>query len=188
MGISLANKISLGRLLLIPFFTACLLYYRPERDGLRYAAAGLFLVGVLSDAVDGYIARAKAQWTRLGTFLDPLADKLMLLAAYLSLGLVNGIPDDLRMPAWVIIVLVSRECLIVMGSVLVYHLTGRLDIRPTRLGKWATFMQMLTVLIVLLRWPHAAWCWSSAVALTIASGAVYLRRGARLLNSSPSVS
>ena len=183
MGISLANKISIGRILLIPFFVGCLLYYRPERDGLRLAASILFLIGVVSDAVDGYIARAKTQWSRLGAFLDPLADKLLLLAAFLSLSVIRAIPDDLRIPAWVVIVVVTRECVIVLGSGLIYHLTGQLEIQPTRLGKWATFAQMLVILTVLWRWPYAPWVWRVTVALIIASGVVYMRRGARLLST-----
>ena len=186
MGISLASKVSLFRLLLIPFFLGCLLYYRPGQEGLRYAALGLFLAGVLSDAVDGYIARAKTQWTRLGAFLDPLADKLLLLTAFLSLALIRTIPDDLRLPAWVVIAFISRECIIVLGSGLLYHLTGTLEIQPSRLGKWATFLQMLVVLAVLSRWPYAPWVWRVAVVLMIASAVVYVRRGVRLLNSSVS--
>lgn len=185
MGVSLANKISIGRILLIPVFVGCLLYYRPERDGLRWAASLLFLLGVVSDAVDGYVARAKTQGSRLGAFLDPLADKLFLVTAFLSLSLIRAMPDDLRIPAWVVIVVLTRECVIVLGSGLIYHLTGTLDIRPTRLGKWATFAQMMVILAVLWRWPSAPWLWRAAVALIIASGIVYMRRGARLLSANP---
>ncbi len=183
MGVSLANKISILRILLVPFFVACLFYYRPAREWLRYAAAGLFLIGAVSDAVDGYLARAQGQWTRLGTLLDPLADKLMLLTAFLSLAAIPTIPDDLRVPAWVVITVVARDLFLLAGSGVVYYLTGRLEVQPVRLGKWATFTQMLVILVVLLRWPYAAVLWWAAALLTIASGIVYLRRGARLLNN-----
>ena len=183
MGVSLANKISIARILLVPFFVGCLLYYQPDREWLRYTAVTLFLIGALSDAVDGYIARARAQWTQLGTLLDPLADKLMLLTAFLSLAAIPRIPEDLRVPVWVVIVIVARDAFVLAGSGVVYHLTGRLEIQPARLGKWATFTQMLVILVVLLRWPYAPALWWAAVVLTVASGIVYLRRGARLLNN-----
>ncbi len=183
MGISLANKISLVRIFLVPFFAGCLLYYRPEHDGLRYLAIAVFLTAVLTDAIDGYIARSKTQWSRLGTFLDPLADKLLLLTAFGLLAMLRTMPEDLRIPGWLVIVVVTRDGIIILGTALVYHLTGKLDIRPSRLGKWATLAQMIVVLTVLLRWPYTSWVWWVTAALTIASGIVYLRRGTRLLSS-----
>ena len=179
---SLANQLSIFRLLLVPGIIACLVYYDPQRDWLRLLALGLFAVGMASDAVDGYVARSKAQWTRLGSFLDPLADKLLLLTAFLSLALIRDLPQDLRVPAWVVIVFVSRESFVVIGCLLLYHLTGRLEMLPSRLGKWAAFLQMLVVPVVLLRWPWAPWVWTAAAALTIISGVNYLRRGGRLLS------
>ncbi|MBI3321736.1 MAG: CDP-alcohol phosphatidyltransferase family protein, partial [Candidatus Omnitrophica bacterium] len=76
---SLANKVSIFRILLVPGIVASLLYYHPERDGLRFLALGLFLVGITSDALDGLIARRQNQQTELGTLLDPIADKFLIL-------------------------------------------------------------------------------------------------------------
>lgn len=180
---SLANKVSLFRILLVPAFVICLLYYRPgELEGLRYAAAGLFLIGVLTDAVDGYLARAEQQASRLGAILDPAADKLFLVTAFLSLSLISTLPQEYRLPAWVPIVVISRDLVIVCGWLIIVLVTGDLRAQPSRLGKATTFFQMLTILSILLRWPFARAALWIAMAFTVLSGIGYLRRGNRLLN------
>ncbi len=81
MSLTFANKITICRILAVPFFIATVLYYSPQRDHLRYAALGIFLFAVISDVIDGYIARTRHQKTRAGAILDPLADKLLLISA-----------------------------------------------------------------------------------------------------------
>ena len=78
---NLANRITILRVLLIPFFIACGLYYGDGREYLRFVALGIFLLATLSDAVDGGIARLKNQVTELGMILDPIADKLLIISA-----------------------------------------------------------------------------------------------------------
>ena len=182
---SLANKLSIFRILLIPFFVWCLVYYRPPEEWLRYLALAIFIVGVVTDAVDGYVARAMAQSTRLGTILDPLADKLLLITAYLCLTLIGTLPSEYRLAAWVPILVVSRDVILVLGSLVIYVMTGAFEIIPSRLGKAATFAQMLTIICALAGSPllHAAL--PITVAFTVASGIGYLRRGNRLLNGHP---
>lgn len=179
---SLANKLSLFRILLIPFFVSCLLYYRPPHELLRHLALGIFVLGVVTDAVDGYVARAMAQSTRLGTILDPLADKLFLTTAYLCLALISTLPDPYRLPGWVPILVVSRDVIIVVGSLVIYLMTGAFDIIPSRLGKAATLAQMVTVICVLAGSPWLTAALPVMVLLTMLSGIGYLRRGNRLLN------
>ena len=180
---SLANKLSLFRILLVPVFVACLIYYRPgELEVLRYLAAGLFILGVVTDAVDGYVARAERQATRLGAILDPAADKLFLVTAFLSLSLISTLPPEYRIPPWVPILVISRDLIIVCGWLLIVLIKGDLQALPSRLGKATTFFQMLTIVSVLLGWPLAQWILSLAMGLTILSGIGYLRRGNRLLN------
>ena len=181
---NVATRITVFRIVLVPFFLACLLYYRPERDGLRFAALALFVVGVVSDAVDGFIARTQGQRSRLGTVLDPLADKLMLMAAFVALSMLEQLPPSLRVAPWVTLTVISRDVLIILGSVLIYYLTGGLEVRPSALGKATTALQMAAILTVLLRWPSATWWAAAAALLTIGSGISYLRYGTRLLNGS----
>ena len=180
---SLANKLSLFRILLVPAFVLCLIYYRPgELERLRYLAVALFLIGVVTDAVDGYVARAERQATRLGAILDPAADKLFLVAAFLSLSLISTLPREYRLPPWVPIVVISRDLLIVFGWILIGLITGDLQAQPSRLGKATTFLQMITIVSVLLGLSFSRFVLGSAMVLTVLSGVGYLRRGNRLLN------
>ena len=181
---SLANKLSLFRILLVPAFMLCLLYYRQEQgELLRYLALALFGLGVVTDAVDGYVARAERQATRLGAILDPAADKLLLVTGFLSLSLITTLPDQYRLPAWAPIIVLSRDLIIVSGWLLIVLVTGRLQAVPSRLGKATTFFQMFTIVTVLLGWPYKAnlifW---AAMVFTFLSGIGYLRRGNRELN------
>ena len=180
---SLANKLSLFRILLVPAFVLCLLYYRPgELERLRYLAVALFLIGVVTDAVDGYVARAERQATRLGSILDPAADKLFLVAAFLSLSLISTLPQEYRLPAWVPIVVISRDLLIVFGWLLIVLITGDLQAQPSRLGKATTFLQMITIVSVLLGFSFSRFILGTAMVLTVLSGIGYLRYGNRVLN------
>ena len=181
---SLANKLSLFRILLVPGFVASLIYYRPgEGEFLRYLATALFILGVVTDAVDGYVARVERQATRLGAILDPAADKFLLVTAYLSLSLITTLPPAYRLPPWVPILVLSRDLIIVCGWLLIVLVTGDLQAIPSRLGKATTFFQMLAIVGILLGLPLARWILGCAMALTVLSGIGYLRRGNRILNS-----
>ncbi len=181
---NLANKISILRIVLIPFFLASLLYCTPQAQHLRFVAAAFFALSIISDAADGYIARVYAQRTRLGTFLDPMADKLLLVSAFATLAVLDTLPVDLRLPAWLSLIVISRDILIVLGIGIIYVINnGHLEIQPSALGKITTFLQMLTILTALLQMPHGRWLWLVTAALTLLSGIGYLRHGTRLLNS-----
>jgi CDP-diacylglycerol--glycerol-3-phosphate 3-phosphatidyltransferase len=78
-----ANKISTFRILIVPFFIASLIYYSGEREYLRIVALVIFILGVISDAMDGYIARKSGQQSKAGLVLDPLGDKLLLMGAFI---------------------------------------------------------------------------------------------------------
>lgn len=179
---NLANKISIVRILLIPFFIWAIVYYSPQRDFLRFVALGVFGLAVLSDAVDGYLARILKQRTMLGTFLDPIADKLLLITAFICLSVLNNLPDFLKLPPWVPIIVVSRDVIIVIGAIVIFLTTGGIEISPSPLGKITTFFQMATIISVLLRYPHSNYIWNLAIAFTVLSGIDYIIRGTRLLN------
>ncbi len=178
----LANKISILRILLIPFFVASLLYYRPEQDYLRLVALGIFFLGALTDTIDGNVARAKKEKTELGAFLDPLADKLLLITAFISLTVIKQLPSQIRMPIWVPLIIISRDVILILGAALIHILKGNLQIHPTKLGKLATFFQMATIISVLLQQRFSYLIWSVAVLFTVVSGIGYIRRGSRALN------
>jgi len=181
---SLANKITIVRILLIPFFVICFIYYAPERDFLRFIALAIFTVLVLTDAIDGYIARSYYQKTKLGTFLDPIADKLLIICAFMSLSMIATLPQEFKIPAWVTVVVISRDILIALGSVIIYIIKGKLEIKPSILGKITTALQMLTVIVVLLQFKCSNIVWITAVVFTVLSGIGYLIRANRILNES----
>lgn len=174
-----ANKISTFRILSVPFFVSCLIYYSPEKEHLRFVALAIFVVAVISDAVDGYIARKSKQVSEAGLLLDPLGDKLLLMGAFISLTLVNKLP--LKFPLWVTLIVVSRDLIILLGVTVVYVVKGTIEIYPTRWGKLTTTFQMSAVIAVLLQLPFALIFWCPVVFFTLISGIDYVMRGFKIL-------
>ncbi|MDD5747093.1 MAG: CDP-alcohol phosphatidyltransferase family protein, partial [Candidatus Omnitrophica bacterium] len=149
---NLANWISVIRILLIPFFISAVVYYSPEKDFLRFVALGIFLVAVISDGIDGYIARTRKMKTRLGSFLDPMADKLLLSASFVTLAVADNMSMVIPLPFWMPILVISRDIILTLGALLVYVINGDLKITPSPMGKMTTFFQMSTIVSVLLQW------------------------------------
>ncbi len=174
-----ANKISTFRILSVPFFVSCLIYYSPQREYLRFAALAIFILAVISDAVDGYIARKVKQVSEAGRLLDPLGDKLLLISAFTCLTLVNNL--SLKVPLWVALIVVSRDLIILLGVTVVYIVKGTIDIYPTRWGKLTTTFQMSAILAVLLQLPFAFIFWGPTVFFTLMSGMDYVMRGFKIL-------
>jgi cardiolipin synthase len=113
-------------------------------DGERGAALALALAAGLSDAVDGLLAKRMGWQSRLGGLIDPMADKLMLLAAFLSLGLIGEVP------AWLVWLVVGRDVVIVAGAIAYHNLIGPLEARPSAISKLTTLLQILLVLALLI--------------------------------------
>jgi len=179
---NLANKISIFRILLIPFFIACILYYGEGREYLRFVALGIFLLATISDAIDGGIARLKHQVTELGMVLDPIADKLLIISAFISLSMIKIVPESLRIPAWAVLTVISRDVVIVLGSVVIYFLKGNLKIKPSWLGKATTLFQMLTILVFLAAFKYHRFFLYPAILFTVLSAIDYIWRGSKQLN------
>jgi len=178
---SLANKISILRILLVPGIVASLVYYAPGRDALRFVTLGLFLLGIATDAIDGFIARSQQQQSQLGTLLDPIADKFLILGTLISLSAIQGLPDWMRIPAWFNLVVISRDVLLIAGAVVTFIMVGRWTVRPSWLGKWTTAMQMGVVMWVLLGVPMREPLLVATAVLTACSGVGYIREGIRVL-------
>ncbi len=182
-----ANKITIARILLIPFFVVQVLYYVQSGNELyRLLAVVCFGICALTDALDGYIARRYKQKSELGTLLDPLADKLLLVSGVVLLSLDNG-PRFNRLPLWLVTTIVGRDALLALGWVVIHHVCGKVVVRPNIVGKLATVLQMLTVWWVLLKW-HSGWLeflTISAAVTTGVSGLLYVWDGIRQLSASP---
>lgn len=153
---TLANKITLARIGLIPVFVVLAFHYGGSRDaghpqlGLRYAAVLVFLVSAASDGLDGFIARRFNQRSRLGTILDPLADKGLLLAGVLTLTFSEW---EYGFPLWFPLLVVARDLVIVLGSVALHLKNGHVHVRPRWTGKTATVLQMSAIAAVMLHLP-----------------------------------
>ncbi len=180
---NLANWISIGRVILIPFFIASIVYYSPEKDFLRFVAIGIFLTAVISDGIDGYIARTKKIKTRLGSFLDPMADKLLLSSSFITLALAGNIPLQIKLPLWVPILVISRDVMLALGSFLIHVITGDLKIVPSILGKLTTFFQMAAIICILLQMPFSYFLLYTAAFFTFISGFDYIIKGTKLINN-----
>jgi CDP-diacylglycerol--glycerol-3-phosphate 3-phosphatidyltransferase len=182
-----ANKITILRVLLVPFFIIQVLYY-VERgvEWYRLAAILTFAVAAISDALDGYIARRYNQRSQLGAILDPLADKLLLVSGVLLLSFDHE-PRLPQTPLWLVGTIVGRDMLLLIGLIVIYYSCGKVAVRPILIGKAATVLQMTCVLWGLAKWD-VSWLlfWSAGAALcTGVSGVVYVCDGIRQLSASP---
>jgi cardiolipin synthase len=185
-----ANKVTIVRILLVPFFIVQVLYYGNSGDELhRLLALLAFAVAAISDGVDGYIARRYNQRSELGAILDPLADKLLLVSGAILMSLSNAPYLD-RIPLWFVATILSRDAIILLGSAVIYYVCGKVVVRARLVGKIATVLQMITVLWGLLKWEHQNlihWALSAAL-FTGVSGIFYLLDGVRQLSASPASS
>jgi cardiolipin synthase len=182
-----ANKVTIARILLIPFFIVQVIYYsRTGNELYRFGALLAFALAGLGDALDGYIARHYNQRSELGAILDPLADKLLLLSSIILLCLENHHRFD-RLPVGLAVTVLSRDTILVLGVGMIHYTCGKVRVRPRLSGKVATVLQMAAVLWVLLRWP-APFLRVLAIAaglLTALSGVLYMLDGIRQLNAHP---
>ena len=183
MGMTFANKVTIGRIIAVPFFIGTIMYYVPQRDYLRVVALWIFIFAVFLDVVDGYIARTRHQKTAAGAILDPLADKILITSAFICLFRIGVYFQTVRFPIWFVVGVISRDVILIIGSLLIYMTNGRLDVEPSRWGKATTFFQVLSVIGILLQWKWSPWIWYITITLTIISGLGYLKDGVKLLNT-----
>jgi cardiolipin synthase (CMP-forming) len=187
MPITLANKITITRILLIPLFILLVLYFdkstaRGESDpAMRCIATSVFGVIFILDGVDGYIARKRNEVSRLGTLIDPVADKLLLLSALILLSLPSTAFGPL--PTWFIVIVISRDVMLMSGTIIIQHMVGHVTVRPRISGKLTTFFQAIVCLWVLTGLPYNLinpLC-GLAAALTLISATQYVFDGIRQL-------
>lgn len=179
LNLNLANFITLFRIVIIPVFVTLLLKDKP------YLPFFLFSLAIVTDGLDGMAARIQKQKTKLGSFLDPMADKLLIAAAYITLAILKLIP------LWVVIVVFSRDLVLASGWLVVYFSTGVSTVIPTILGKATTVLQMTVVFLILLSnsgyMAEGKWLvikpiiLSVMVLFTVISGMDYSLRGIRFL-------
>lgn len=156
-------------------------------DWIRGLAILIFLVMAISDAVDGYLARIKKQVTALGTFLDPMADKLMITCASIILSAPQTAIEGFVLPLSVVVLVIGKDILLLLGFIITFLMTGQVHIKPVLAGKASTFLQIAMVSSILIGpemtrwfgiWPLvAAFFWWSAALCAMAATFVYIYRG-----------
>ena len=199
MRLSLATRITLLRILLIIPFICCLLKTNSQdlalntRALLRHLALGIFVVMAVSDALDGYLARRLKDITQLGTFLDPVADKLLMISACLLLTSQRAQVPGFLIPPTVVVLIIGKDLLLSIGFVILYVLTSDAVVKPNFFGKACTMLQLLMVGAVLIGpeasgvLPHwgqvARILWWSAGISAILAALVYIRDGSRYIEA-----
>jgi cardiolipin synthase len=182
-----ANKVTIVRILLVPFFIAQVIYY--NRTGLPlnlYCAIGAFFAAAIADGIDGYIARHFNQRSELGAILDPLADKLLLVSGIVLLSMESRY--FVRIPVYLAATVISRDVILVIGLAIIHYTGAKFSVRPHITGKIATVLQMAAVLWTLLQLNSVVlpYITISAAVFTGVSGLLYVFNGMTHLNTHPS--
>jgi CDP-diacylglycerol--glycerol-3-phosphate 3-phosphatidyltransferase len=190
-----ANKITVIRILMIPVFVTMAIYYgesikRGEPlEWQRFTAIIIFILAAVSDGLDGYVARRYNQRSTLGVYLDPIADKGLLLSAIITLSISNwseADPDYGRFPAWFPVLVITRDTVILVGAVILHLLIGnKMRVKPNWTGKVATVCQMCAIGWVMLQLRFLPLLLIVGVAglFTLVSGVVYVLDGVRQLQA-----
>lgn len=188
-----ANKVTIGRIILVPFFVVQLLYYfQNGNEAHRWLAIAAFIIATISDGVDGWLARNRGQATQLGSYLDPIADKLLLFSGLILLTMeFENNRFGQHIPIFLTGTVIGRDVIVVFGSTLLYVLIGNVEVKPHILSKTASVLQMIVIGWVLLKinqpWATDATLWL-AVAATVCTaftGVLYVRNGIRQFSEHP---
>lgn len=197
MNLSWASRITILRILLIVPFVSCMLKINDAalsevmRNTMRYISFAIFLVMALSDMLDGYLARRKKQITKLGVFLDPMADKLLITCACLLLISRRGHVEGFTLPSTVVVLIIGKDLLLLIGFVIVYFITSQLYISPVLAGKIGVWFQSTMVAAILIApevssvIPGWVWflrfLWWSAAGMAVLATLIYIRNGSRYI-------
>jgi cardiolipin synthase len=179
-SLSIPNLITLARILIVPVVVWAIASNQMLFAFLLFAAAGV------SDAVDGFLAKRFGMTSELGRYLDPLADKVLIVAIYIALGIADALPR------WLVILVVSRDLLIVGGVIFSWLIDKPVSVKPHPVSKLNTAVQLVLVALVLaaLGFGFDAGMWltvtmAAVAALTLASVSVYLREWVRHMGAAP---
>ena len=179
---NIPNFLSLLRIILVPFVVIFLI------QGSYGKALFTFTLAGLTDALDGTLARLLNRQTVLGSYLDPIADKLLLTASFVTLSILGVIPS------WLTVIVISRDFIILLGIAILSMISVPYVIKPAVVGKITTALQVGTIFLALLfqavfRNISYDWimilCWVTGF-FTVASGLTYITRGIKFINTAAS--
>ncbi len=190
LHISWPNRLTLARILLIGPFVIALLNLQDARWGVtaRWSAVGVFLLMSITDGLDGYLARRLHQETLVGKFLDPVADKLLILFSVVLLAHEGTHVPGALLPATVAVLAVGKDLIVTIGFGIIYLATSRVFIRPVPVGKVCTLVQLCMVIAILISpdlpaalkpLPHVLW-WLASLLAAAAIG-IYFQVGMRFI-------
>jgi cardiolipin synthase len=173
---NLPNIMTLARVLLIPLFVILIINKSFGGALVTFAVAGI------TDGIDGMIARITHKRTELGAYLDPIADKLLLSSAFITLAIIE------MLPSWLAVIVITRDVIILVGFFVLLLTNHRPKIHPSLVSKVTTVFQISTILVVLMAGYYPVFNQLSTIAIygtsifTILSGTHYIYIGTRILN------
>ena len=185
--VTVPNLLTVFRMVLIPVFVSLLFYQR------FVLALAVFILAGVTDGLDGLLARRFNQKSQLGTILDPIADKLLLVTAFVVLSMravfPQPLPSHLPVPFWVTVAVISRDVFILVGAAAINIVTGFRRFRPSMLGKINTTVQILAIVLIMFAasFPYGTGyylptTYTTVFTLAILSGAHYVFFVSKLLN------
>ncbi len=191
--LTVPNMLTIFRMVLIPVFVTLLFYQR-----FLWALA-VFIVAGFTDGLDGLLARRFSQQSQLGTILDPIADKLMMVTAFIVLSMRSvfpqPLPGHLPVPFWVTVAVISRDVFIVVGAAAINIMTGFRGFRPSWLGKLNTTVQIAGIAIIMFAASvpyytgyYLPTVYAIVFAFAILSGLHYVFFASKLMNEDRKIS
>jgi CDP-diacylglycerol--glycerol-3-phosphate 3-phosphatidyltransferase/cardiolipin synthase len=190
--VTFASKITITRILMVPVFAALAIAYahtvksgQPD-ESLRGWALAFYITAAVSDGIDGWIARHFNQRSKFGAYIDPIADKALLLTGVITLSLVDWGTEGWRLPVWFVVIVVLRDCIILGGINVLYYKRHTVNIVPHWSGKVCTVTQMIALGWVMLKVAPFPPTWPCIVAavFTVWSAVTYFRQGLHILRQS----
>jgi cardiolipin synthase len=185
--LTVPNMLTVFRMVLIPVFVTMLFYQR------FIVALAVFVCAGLTDGLDGLLARRFDQRSQLGTVLDPIADKLMMVTAFIVLSMRSifppPVPSHLPVPFWVTITVISRDVFIIVGAAAINIMTGFRGFRPSWLGKVNTTVQIVAIGAIMFAASvpyytgyYLPTVYATVFSLAVLSGLHYIFFASKLLN------
>ena len=185
--VTVPNLLTVFRMVLIPVFVSLLFYQN------FVLALAVFILAGVTDGLDGLLARRFNQKSQLGTILDPIADKLLLVTSFVVLSMRSvfpqPLPSHLPIPFWVTVAVISRDVFILVGAAAINIVTGFRGFRPSMLGKINTVVQIVAIAVIIFaaRFPYGTgWylptIYTTVFALSVLSGAHYVFFVSKLVN------
>lgn len=174
---NIPNTLTLLRIVLTPVMVILILYKEFRLALIVFTVAGV------TDALDGFLARALKQKTMAGRILDPLADKMLLVSSYITLSMTGIIP------AWLTVIVISRDFIILTGVSLLFMFREGVEIAPSFISKFTTLSQLISIFLALVDMQTSVVCWLAGpvfkvtAAVTVISGVHYMYTGFNILTS-----